>query len=50
VPDTPELGTEMWNRVDRITESLDALGALDQVTTGRLMDLLVTRLQAIPIR
>lgn len=50
VPDTPELGNEMWGRVDRITASLDALGALDQVTTDRLMELLTLKLQAVPIR
>lgn len=50
VPATPELGTEMWDQVDDITESLDALGALDRVTTDRLLEHFLAKLQAIPIR
>jgi hypothetical protein len=50
VPATPELGSQMWGQVDRITQSLDALGALDLVTTDRLLGVFGTRLLAIPIR
>ena len=50
VPATPELGDAMWDRVDRITESLDALGALDRVTTDRLLELFVAQLGAVEIR
>jgi hypothetical protein len=50
VPATPELGKEMWARVDSITQSLDALGALDLVTTERLLGLLATKLAEIPLR
>jgi hypothetical protein len=45
VPRTRELGTEMWSRVDRITEALDALGALDRVTTERLTAALFDRIR-----
>lgn len=50
VPDTPELGNDMWDRVDGITASLDALGALDRVTTERLLALLFSQLDAVLIR
>jgi hypothetical protein len=50
IPSTPELGRDMWARVDSITASLDALGALDQVTTERLMGLITAKLQTIPLR
>ena len=50
VPATPELGEAMWARVDQITESLDGLGALDWVTTERLLNLFVDRLGAVEIR
>ena len=50
VPATPELGAAMWDRVDRITESLDGLGALDRVTTDRLLELFVAQLRAVEIR
>lgn len=50
VPATPELGEAMWARVDQITESLDGLGALDRVTTERLLNLFVDRLGAVEIR
>ena len=49
VPATPELGEAMWDRVDRITESLDGLGALDRVTTDRLLELFVARMRAVEI-
>ena len=50
VPDTPALGNEMWKLVDGITESLDGLGALDRVTTDRLLELVTDQLGAVPIR
>lgn len=50
VPSTPELGKEMWATVDKITASLDALGALDKVTTDRLLNLFTTRLGGIVLR
>ena len=50
VPDTPEFGNDMWDRVDGITASLDALGALDRVTTERLLALLFSQLDAVRIR
>jgi hypothetical protein len=50
VPATPELGKDMWDRVDRITQSLDALGALDLVTTERLLGLFAAKLGTVPIR
>ena len=50
VPDTPELGNDMWDRVDGITASLDALGALDRVTTERLLALLFSQLDVVRIR
>ena len=50
VPATLELGEAMWDRVDRITESLDGLGALDRVTTDRLLELFVAQLAAVEIR
>ena len=45
VPATRELGREMWGRVDRITEALDALGTLDKVTTERLVAVLFDRIR-----
>jgi hypothetical protein len=50
VPDTPDLGNEMWDRVDDITESLDGLGALDRVTTDRLLELFTDQLGAVAVR
>jgi hypothetical protein len=50
VPATPELGKEMWDRVDGITQSLDALGALDLVTTDRLLGVFGTKLATVPLR
>ena len=40
----------MWGRVDKITQSLDALGALDKVTTDRLLTLFTNKLGAVAIR
>jgi hypothetical protein len=45
VPATKELGDEMWERVDRITGALDALGTLDKVTTERLTAVLFDRIR-----
>ncbi|MDP2958164.1 MAG: hypothetical protein Q8N53_17180 [Longimicrobiales bacterium] len=45
VPATKELGEEMWDRVDRITGALDALGTLDKVTTERLTAVLFDRIR-----
>ena len=39
----------MWDRVDEITKSLDGLGALDRVTTDRLLELFVARMRAVEI-
>jgi hypothetical protein len=50
VPLTPQLGDEMWDRVDRITSALEVLGALtERVTTERLFSLTLERLAATPI-
>jgi len=45
VPATKELGEEMWDRVDRITAALDALGTLDRVTTERLLAVIFDRIR-----
>jgi hypothetical protein len=45
VPQTKELGEEMWDRVDRITAALDAMGTLDKVTTERLTAVLFDRIR-----
>lgn len=45
VPETKELGEEMWDRVDRITAALDAMGTLDKVTTERLTAVLFDRIR-----
>jgi hypothetical protein len=50
VPETSELGDDMWGRVDGITTALDGLGALDKVTTQRLMGLAVDKFEVIGIR
>ncbi|MEJ2206026.1 MAG: hypothetical protein P8170_18170 [Gemmatimonadota bacterium] len=50
VPTTPALGERMWEGVNRITESLDALGTLDRVTTDRLVTVLVDRLREAGFR
>jgi hypothetical protein len=50
VPATPDLGVGMWARVDSITQSLDALGALDLVTTDRLLGMFAAKLRTIPTR
>lgn len=45
VPNSRELGNEMWGMVDRITGALDALGTLDRVTTERLTAVLFDRIR-----
>ena len=50
VPATPELGEEMWDKVEDITNALDALGSLDRVTRQRLTDVLYGRIEQIGIR
>ena len=50
VPETPALGDEMWDRVDEITTALDRLGALEKITTERLMGLVAGKVQEIGIR
>lgn len=50
VPNSRELGQEMWSRVDRITKALDALGTLDRVTTERLTAVLFDRIRRAGFR
>jgi hypothetical protein len=50
VPATPALGDQMWDMVDEITESLDALGSLDRVTRARLTAAMQERLQEVGIQ
>lgn len=50
VPATPELGEEMWDRVDEITGALDRLGTLDRVTTERLTAVLFDRIRQAGFR
>ncbi|HSW28065.1 MAG TPA: hypothetical protein VLH75_01110 [Longimicrobiales bacterium] len=50
VPATKELGEEMWDRVDRITAALDAMGTLDKVTTERLTAVLFDRIRRAGFR
>jgi hypothetical protein len=45
VPNSRELGNQMWEMVDRITGALDALGTLDKVTTERLTAVLFDRIR-----
>jgi hypothetical protein len=40
----------MWDMVDEITESLDALGSLDRVTRARLTAAMQERLQEVGIQ
>ena len=40
----------MWDQVDKITQSLDGLGALDRVTTDRLLELFLAQLGAVRVR
>jgi hypothetical protein len=50
VPSTQAIGDRMWDMVDEITESLDALGSLDRVTRERLVTAMRTRLQEIGVQ
>ena len=50
VPDDPKIGKEMGDLMFAITQSLDGLGALDRVTTDRLLELFSEQLGAVPIR
>lgn len=50
VTNTPALGDQMLEMVDRITEALAELGSLDRVTRERLTTALVTRLQQTGIQ
>ena len=50
VPETKALGEEMWDRVDRITAALDAMGTLDKVTTERLTAVLFDRIRRAGFR
>lgn len=50
VPNSRELGNEMWGMVDRITGALDALGTLDRVTTERLTAVLFDRIRRAGFR
>lgn len=45
VPSSQAIGDRMWDMVDAITESLDALGSLDRVTRERLTSATLARLQ-----
>jgi hypothetical protein len=47
VPSSAEIGDQMWDMVDGITEALDALGTLDRVTTERLSSVLFDRIVQI---
>lgn len=50
VPSTQAIGDRMWDMVDEITESLDALGSLDRVTRERLVSAMRTRLQEVGVQ
>ena len=50
VPESSQLGDEMWGRVDCITTAQDRLGALDKVTTERLLALATSKFEAIGVR
>ena len=50
VPSSPALGDAMWDMVEEITESLDALGSLDRVTRERLVSAMVVRLQEVGVQ
>ena len=49
VPSTQAIGDRMWEMVEAITESLDALGSLDRVTRERLTAALRGRLQEVGV-
>lgn len=50
VPATDQIGDEMWDRVEDITNALDALGTLDRVTRERLSTVLLRRVRDIGIQ
>jgi hypothetical protein len=50
VPSSPEIGDQMWDRVEDITNALDALGTLDRVTRERLSTVVLQRIRDIGIR
>jgi hypothetical protein len=50
VPSSPEIGDQMWDRVEDITNALDALGTLDRVTRERLSTVVLQRILDIGIR
>jgi len=50
IPSTPALGEEMWDRVGRIPNALEGLGILDRVTTDRILDVILRRLEATGVR
>jgi hypothetical protein len=50
VPATAQIGAEMWDRVEDITNALDALGTLDRVTRERLSTVLLQRVRDIGIQ
>lgn len=50
VPSSQEIGDQMWDRVEDITNALDALGTLDRVTRERLSIVMLQRIHDIGIR
>ncbi|HUF75636.1 MAG TPA: hypothetical protein VMM35_05125 [Longimicrobiales bacterium] len=50
VPTSAAIGDRMWDMVDEITESLDALGSLDRVTRERLVSAMEARLQDVGVQ
>lgn len=50
VPSSQAIGDRMWDMVEAITESLDALGSLDRVTRERLTSAIQARLQEIGVQ
>ena len=47
VPQTEQTKTDLWERLGRVTSSLEGLDALDTVTTARLQQVLVQRLDEV---
>ncbi|NNF27165.1 MAG: hypothetical protein HKN73_08095, partial [Gemmatimonadetes bacterium] len=45
VPATEQTRVDFWNRLEQVTDRLEALDALDRVTTSRLQQSLVDRLR-----
>ena len=50
VPASEALGEEMWDRVAEITTALDNLGALDRVSTDRVLGIVFDKLERTSIR